>query len=163
MTRPLLKLPSSAVVACLLAFGLAAPALAGHYYLSDVPELVDEAQVAALAAREIMTTEDLLEHTASRRGRARLGRALSLPATTMLSWARFCDLLRIDGIGPRVVRLLQAAGVADVAQLARLDPAKDIERLEATNKEHQLIHVMPGQEQIEEWVVAARRLPVIVK
>ena len=72
------------------------------------------------------------------------------------------DLTRVTGVGPQSAELLQAAGVATVADLAQQDAASLHEKLVAVNASRNLVRVVPGVSQIEKAIETAKGLPQVV-
>ena len=72
---------------------------------------------------------------------------------TILRWQQFADLMRVEGVGQETARLLYAAGVGTVRQLAKSEPAglrRAIE--EALKQSPQLAKRKPGLKVIEGWI-----------
>jgi predicted flap endonuclease-1-like 5' DNA nuclease len=142
----------------LLALAFAPSAWASHYRLSATG-LTDDAETKALAAQELHTTVQLLERTAAVKDRRALGQASGVSFARLTELATQCDLLRVNGVGPSVVRLLQAAGVHHVLQLKAAKADALHAKLEATNQAHKIMDVLPPKELLQSWIDQAQRLP----
>ena len=91
---------------CLLCQG----ASASHYRL-PAGGLATKAETSALAVEKVKTTKQLLHAAAKAKARRALAKATGIPANRLLEMVSLCDLLRVDGIGPSVARLLRASAV----------------------------------------------------
>ncbi len=140
-----------------------APVWAGHYELADCPEITTAEENARLVRQGIETTEQLLEAVAARKDRNRLARKTGISKKRLLWMAEFCDLLRIEGVGPIMARLLQATGIATVVALAREQPELLITRVSETNRKYGITDPPPTVEHMKSWIAHARTLPIIVK
>ncbi len=135
----------------------ASSAFASHYDLGSI-DLVRPDQVEALARLDIATTEDLWAATRTPRQVARLARALKVPRKVVRDWGDFCDLLRIEGVGPKVVRVLRLAGIRRLRDLSRQDPERLTARIAEVNREHEILGKLPDTETVRHWVEAAAGL-----
>ena len=134
------------------------PTMASHYRLSSSFSLLAKGEFSALQAAEIRTTEALLKATAKRRGRATLARATGIPAIRLHQLAEQCDLLRVTGLGPSAVQLLNAAKILDTTELGRANAGVVHARLEALKSTSGLPKVAPTRAEVERWVRHARSL-----
>lgn len=160
----MIRNPLFLLVAAVALFVLApAPALAGHYELVDCPEITTHEENEKLAKAGIETTEQLLAAVTTAKARRKLRKKTRIAKKRLLWWADFCDLLRIDGVGPIMVRLLQATGIPNVAALAKETPEGLIPRVSATNKKYGITDPPPTIEHLKSWISQARALPIIVK
>jgi len=153
-------LASSLVVASVL---VGPSALASHYAVGDVPTIVKEADAEKLHKAGINTTEDLLAKAAKAKDRKALSKASGLPAATVLDLARRCDLLRVRGVGPEMVLLLEALGVKTVNDLGKKDAAKLAAETIKVNQEKHLTEKPPTEPQFKDWIDQAKALPVVLE
>lgn len=137
--------------------GAAAPGHAGHYRL-PVANFIEADEAQALSKAGIRTTLSLLEEVKTAAQRKRVAQLTGLTTARVDELARQVDLLRIDGIGPGVVRLLNAAGVAHTKALAGEGAAALLARMTAVNAQARFTNVLPQEAQIAAWVAAAQRL-----
>ncbi|HVR61530.1 MAG TPA: DUF4332 domain-containing protein [Polyangia bacterium] len=149
-----------------VAFGLAVLAAgsaeASHYALTEVGRLVPPSDAEKLKKAGVETTEQLLQKSATAKDRKALAKAsgLGVPAVTAL--ARHCDLLRIKGVGPEMVLLLEAAGVRSIADLAKRDAAGLTAATESANKGKKISEKLPTEPQIADWIEQAKKLPLVL-
>jgi predicted flap endonuclease-1-like 5' DNA nuclease len=141
----------------------ARPALASHYAVGDVPSLISSADSEKLKKGGISTTEELLAHAAKAQDRKALAKRAGLPPASLLVLAKRCDLLRIKGVGPEMVLLLEAAGVSTTAELAKKDPAALTESANAANKVKKISEKPPTEPQFQDWIEQAKRLPQMIE
>lgn len=70
--------------------------------------------------------------------------------------------MRIVGVGPSYARLLEAAGVDSVPELAQRNPAHLHAALDATDAEKSIVRQRPGASAVADWVAQATRLERVV-
>jgi hypothetical protein len=138
----------------LLALLAASSVSASHYRLAKGFELVTESERKALKRANIATTAQLLKATAKKRGRRALAKSTKLPVKRLKELATQCDLLRIKGLGPSAVRLLQAARVKDVTALKRTQA----QTLHNTLQTLKSTRVVPTAAELAEWIAQAKTL-----
>jgi predicted flap endonuclease-1-like 5' DNA nuclease len=120
-------------------------------------------QAEKLKAAGVTLVVDILRKGATPAGRAQLSAASGVPETTILKWVNFADLLRINGVGAVYARLLEAAGVDTVVELAQRNPVNLHAKLVEVNAEHKLSGRDPRQEEVTDWVAQAKELPRIIE
>lgn len=150
------------IVLCLTATAVvsvgASLASASHYRLTAI-EAFDAEALEQLHALGVETTEDFLARALSRDARQSLSEASGISEIQVLVFARLCELLQIEGVGPRAAQLLRAAGVVSVSDLASRDAVALTERLAAVNAVEQLTGVNPSPENLVHWISAAAQVP----
>ena len=127
--------------------------------LTSLPGLNEEIE-AKLNAMGINNVNDLLVEGATPQGREELAARSGLPAPRILKFVHYADLFRINGIDGETVRLLDGAGVNTVAELARCNASNLQTKLEQVNKATK--GKPPTEEQVAEWIEAAKALPKVV-
>jgi predicted flap endonuclease-1-like 5' DNA nuclease len=142
-----------------LALWSARPALASHYAVGDIPSLISAGDAEKLKKGGISTTEELFAHAASSQDRKALAKKAGLTSSSLLALAKRCDLLRVRGVGPEMVLLLEAAGIHTTAELARQDPAALTTAANAANKIQKISEKPPTEPQFQDWIAQAKRLP----
>lgn len=143
------------VLVCFL-FLVPAAASASHYDLSSIG-LVDESMVDRMASLGIATTEDLWRAAAPGRQATNLARRLKVGAAQIREWRAFCDLLRLDGVGPKVARVLTAAGVKDLEAVSRQEPEALTVRIGEVNQQVEILGKTPDIDTVRAWVEQAQR------
>ena len=131
---------------------------ASHYRLS-VLEKFDAETLEQLHALGVITTEDFLVQALDRESRQALAEQAGLSELEVLVFARLCELLQIEGVGPRAAGLLRAAGVVSVADLASRDPVELTEQLVVVNAVEQHTGVNPAVENCVDWIQRAAEVP----
>jgi predicted flap endonuclease-1-like 5' DNA nuclease len=155
--------------ASILAVGLLATLLcagtarASHYAVTDVPRLVSTADADKLKKAGVETTEQLLDKAAKAKDRKALAKASGLKPAELLELARRCDVLRIKGVGPEMVILLDAAGVKTTAALAKLSPAALMESITKANQAKKITEKPPTEPQVGDWIAQAKNLPQVLE
>jgi predicted flap endonuclease-1-like 5' DNA nuclease len=116
----------------------------------------------ALKVHRITTCEQLLAAAGAATARAALARAAQVEPEVLDLLVRRADMARVHGIGVVFGLMLEDLGVADVASIAACDPVELHERLRRYNGEERRARRSPTPEEVAEWVVQARGLPVLV-
>jgi predicted RecB family nuclease len=127
------------------------------YPTSDLDGITQD-QIEALKSEGIRTTEKLLEAARSLRLRKHLSDKTGIPEKTLLRWANMADRMRIKGIGGDHARLLEGIGVVTVRELKYRNPAHIAKAMRACNDKRKLVRLLPSQNKIKNWVVAAGKL-----
>jgi len=161
---PRTALRGSLAVVLLLCVSAAAPnaARASHYRL-PADGLISDDESSTLGKAGVRTTAELLEATARVARRESLSKATGLSLARLTTLACQVDLLRIRGLGPSMVRLLQAAGVRHTRDLKGLSPTEVYERLRAANSIHHIAPVVPQEAVLEDWIAQAGRLEWVLE
>jgi predicted flap endonuclease-1-like 5' DNA nuclease len=108
------------------------------------------------------STEALLQQGATPNGRKELADKTGISDRLILKWVNRADLFRVKGIGEQYSDLLAAAGVETVLELAQRRPDHLHQKMVETNEAKRLVRVVPGPEQVSEWVKQAQKLPRVV-
>lgn len=162
MTAKMLKWVLLGLIVSTTLFLGASPARSSHYRLSLL-ELFEEAQLEALQAAEMVSTEDYLRRALTRADRQALSEATGISELEVLVFARLFELLQIEGVGPRAARLLRAGGVVSVEDLASRDAQALLERLVTVNAVEQLTGINPTVENLTAWIEGAQNVPYHVR
>ncbi len=149
-------------VAVLLLVGLQPDAFASHYRLAG-SGLLTKAEIKAMNKAGVTSTKALLESGLDRKSRRTLAKKTKLASKRINSLVQQCDLLRIPGVGPTVVKLFQASGYKHIASLKKASPTAVWTKIKASNSRLRLVPEAPGKGLVANWVGIAKRLPKIVK
>ena len=122
-----------------------------------------EPERKALAKAGIQTTAELLKATAKRKARKALSKRSGVPNARLSELAAQCDLLRVKGLGPSAVRLLQAANIKHVASLRHTGAKALHGKLEAIKATLNLPLVVPDVAELSGWIAQARKLPRVLE
>ncbi|HEX3696823.1 MAG TPA: DUF4332 domain-containing protein [Polyangia bacterium] len=141
---------------------VAGPALASHYALSEVSRLVPPTDAEKLNKAGVDTTEQLLDKAGKAKDRKALAKTSGLSVATLTGLAKHCDLLRIKGVGPEMVLLLEAAGVKSIVDLSKRDAAGLMAAVESANKAKKISEKMPTEPQLADWIEQAKKLPPVL-
>jgi predicted flap endonuclease-1-like 5' DNA nuclease len=125
-------------------------------------EGIGEIYSQKLHAVGVATTEDLLERGATPSGRKELAEKTGIGDRLILKWVNRADLFRVKGIGEQYSDLLAAAGVETVLELAQRRADHLHQKMVETNEAKKLVRVVPGPEQVADWVEQAHKLPRVV-
>ena len=159
---PIVAAQVAAVLGALVAL---APreARASHYAIGDVPTLISADDAAKLQKAGIATTEDLLQKAAKPKGRQALAKSSGLSAAAVMGLARRCDLLRVKGVGPEMVLLLEAAGVKTTAELAKKEAGALTAAADSANKAKKITEKPPTEPQFADWIDQAKKLSPVLE
>lgn len=113
---------------------------------------------AKLGEIGILTTEDLLNAGATRKGRQELVEKTGVSDKLVLRWVNIADLMRVPGIGEEYSELLEAAGVDTVKELRNRNPNNLYNALIVANNEKNLVRRVPHLTEVQSWVQAAKEL-----
>ena len=109
-----------------------------------------------LAAADITTTDHLLAHCATAKGRQAVAAKTGLGEPQLLKWANMADLMRIRGIGPEYAELLEAAGVDTVKELRTRKAENLTAKMEEVNAQKKLTRNTPASSIVDGWVTEAK-------
>jgi hypothetical protein len=138
----------------------AATAHASPYPLDEILEKVPAEK---LAKAKVHTSDDLLDKGAHAQELRALAKTTGLPLAQLSTWAKMCDLLRLKGVGPEMVRLLNAGKITTVKQLRGQDAGKLHRALLAANKKAKITEKPPAEEQVAHWIEQAKKLKVVLR
>ena len=125
-------------------------------------EGIGEVYAQKLRDKGVGTTEALLGEGATPHGRKELADKTGISDRLILKWVNRADLFRIKGIGEQYSDLLAAAGVETVLELAQRRADHLHQKMVETNEAKKLVRVVPGLEQVADWVEQAHKLPRVV-
>ncbi len=152
----------SVVLMCALVVAASSFAHASHYRL-PLPQLIEADETEILKRVGIKTTLALLDRVAKRAGRLRLAKVTKLPLERLDLLATQVDLLRIEGIGPSMVLVLQAAGFRHTADLAATNASALLDKMSEANERHRIAPVLPREPSLHDWILQARALPQLLE
>jgi predicted flap endonuclease-1-like 5' DNA nuclease len=110
----------------------------------------------------IMTTSDLLEKGATKKGRVHIAEQTGIPESLILTWVNHSDLFRIKGIAGQFAELLEAAGVDSVKEFSHRNPENLHAKLVETNDQYGLSGRVPSVETLTEMIEQAKALGGVV-
>jgi predicted flap endonuclease-1-like 5' DNA nuclease len=108
------------------------------------------------------TVEELLAKGGTAAGRDALAAAAGVSEKLVLKWVNHADLCRIDGIGPQMAELLEAAGVDTVVELGNRNADNLATKLDEVNAEKNRVNRVPNAPTLEKWIADAKALPRVV-
>lgn len=127
------------------------------YKITDV-EGIGPAFAEKLAAVDIKTTDDFLEHCADKKGRAAVAEKTGISEKNILTWANQADLMRISGVGSQYAELLQATGVDTVKELRTRNAENLAAALNEKNAEKKLTKGSANTTTVEGWIAQAKEM-----
>lgn len=111
----------------------------------------------------VRTTESLLKHAGTKRGRVALGKVTGLDPDRIMGWVDRADLMRVKGVGAEYADLLKTVGVESVKALRRRNAASLLRAMSDMNDEKRLVRRLPTESMVASWVDAAAALDPAVK
>ncbi|MDX1447677.1 MAG: DUF4332 domain-containing protein [Acidimicrobiia bacterium] len=103
----------------------------------------------------VRTTESLLRHASTKRGRNALAKATDLDPDRLLDWAHRADLMRIRGVGAEYADLLKRVGVDSVKALRRRNPRSLLSAMVEVNDQERHVRRLPTESMVAAWVETA--------
>lgn len=125
-------------------------------------EGIGETYAKKLKDAGVATQEALLEKAGSAKGREELAAASGISEKLILEWVNHVDLMRIKGVGSEYSDLLEEAGVDSCTELAHRRADNLHAKLVEINEQKKLVRALPTQEQVEDWIEQAKKLPKVV-
>ncbi len=95
-------------------------------------------------------------------GDALLAEETGISETLILRWVNHVDLIRINGIREQYAKLLEAAGVDSIVELALRAPENLREKVAEINAQKHLVRKLPGTGQNAGWIAQAKAMPPVV-
>ncbi|RRR75265.1 MAG: DUF4332 domain-containing protein [Candidatus Viridilinea halotolerans] len=123
---------------------------------------LDAALVDKLIALGINDNHALLQRGASHEGREALCAEAGIDHVHLLTALYILDLARVDGIAWNSAKLLNAAGVTTVPDLAFRSPEDLLPQLQQANQELSLLKRLPSARVVTTWIEHARSLPQVL-
>lgn len=130
---------------------------ASNYDLTSI-DLIGEEGIKVLANMKIYTTDDLWKATLKASQRIKIAKALGISLNKLKEIHNFCDLLRIQGIGPKVVKVLTLAGIKTTLALSKQNPKQLTTKIIEVNKQHEILGKLPDEALVQEWIEKAKIL-----
>ncbi len=119
--------------------------------IGDIKGMTPAAQ-HKLEAAKILTTEDLVEKTATPSMRAQLAKEIDVTPSQLTEWINRADLMRLKGVGKEMANLLEEAGVDSTKELKHRRADNLYEHLHKINSEKHITHHAPSVAQVQDWI-----------
>ncbi len=116
---------------------------------------MDADSAAKLAAANINSTQDLIDHASTTKQRNDLAKQTGLDAKVLTEWLNRADLMRLKGVGPEMSNLLEECGVDSCKELQHRKAENLQAKLKETNDAKKITHHAPTLGQVEEWIKEA--------
>lgn len=123
---------------------------------------IDPVVVARLRNAGITTIHGLLKGAGTRKGRREIAQRAGITDSLLLRFVNHADLMRINGIGWQISRLLEEAGVDSIPELSHRNPANLRRQLIEANQRLQLVRQLPSLERMTVWIATARSMSPVV-
>ncbi len=128
----------------------------------DAIEGIGHKHATRLRKARVRTTEALLRHGATKRGRRQLADKTGLAERQILEWVNRADLMRIKGVGEEYSDLLEASGVDTIKELRRRNAANLLTAMIEINRKKSLVRRLPTEAMVQRWVEHAKDLDPLV-
>ena len=130
--------------------------------LSEI-ESIGSAYEEKLITAGITSIESLLKACISKKERTELAEKTDIPDHLILKWVNRADLARINGVGSEYADLLEASGVDTIPELAQRNAENLFIKITSVNAEYKFVKKMPTEEQVEDWIAQAKKLPRVIQ
>lgn len=137
-------------------------AFASHYYLTDVDSFERE-KIILLTLNKIQTTEQFLQASITREQRKQLSEYLDISERDLTDFALSCELMQIQGVGPKVVNLLKSSGINSLMELSSKNAEKLFDVVISVNKEKKITNKQPTLDLVEYWIEQSKKVPFRVE
>ncbi len=121
-------------------------------------EGIGPAYAEKLAPAGIKTTDDLLDHCATAKGRGQIAEATGISKAHLLRWANLADLMRISGVGEEYSDLLEAAGVDTVKELATRNADNLTAKMAEMHNINNRTRRAPSASEVTKWIEQAKAM-----
>ena len=155
--------PRALRIALLLLIFSSAPVSASHYLIADVVDVIPAKYHKPLAKEGIRDTRALYGATVTRKARKTLAQRSSIDVRILKEWASFLDVMQIDGVGPKMVRLLRACGVKRLSVFQKANPTALHEKMRGANRGARYSEILPSAEVVRGWINRAKMLPILLE
>ena len=125
-------------------------------------EGIGSTYAAKLNQAGIITTDDLLNRAATKKGREELASATDIPEKLILKWTNHADLFRIKGVAGQFAELLEAAGVDTVKELRHRVAANLYAKMIEVNEAKNLCNRVPAEKEIQRMIDQAKELTPVM-
>ncbi|MGH6916944.1 MAG: DUF4332 domain-containing protein [Geminicoccaceae bacterium] len=132
-----------------------------RYNIKDI-EGIGPTYGAKLSKAGINSTDDLLKHCGSAKGRRQVAAASGLDEGQLLKWANMADLMRIRGIGTQFSELLEAAGVDTVKELRTRRADNLAAKMKEANAKKKRTRATPSERQVAGWIDQAKAMSAMI-
>lgn len=131
------------------------------YSVEDI-EGVGKGYAAKLEAAGYKTVTALLEAGATAAGRRKVAADTGIDEGRILKWVNHCDLMRLNGVGPQISELLEAAGVDTVKELRRRNAENLHDAMAEANTRRNLVNQLPSAKQVQGFIDQAKEMDPLV-
>jgi len=121
-------------------------------------EGIGDVYTKKLKAVGIRSTNKLLAHCRTPKGRENLAELAGISPKLVLEWANLADLMRINGIGEEWADLLEEAGVDTVNELKNRNAENLYGKIIEVNESKKLVRRIPPLSYIKNWIKQAGKL-----
>lgn len=144
------------VIAAFLAISISATA---STYDLEFLDFIEAEDVKSLRKEKIITSDELYNAVVKAKDKGKkLSKKTGIPLHKLSEWAKFCDLLRIKGIGPKLAKLLSIVAVQTTKDLASQNPQELLKKISEANEKHELLGKLPALDNLIDWISQAKKL-----
>ena len=164
MTRKLsrgrfaLSLRATSLLLCLAFLLVSMPLMASEYPLESVAFL-SEKEVSSLKGLPAATTHEAGKALASAKQRSKAAKKTGLKSKRLNELASLFDLMRIEGVGPRMAQLFHATGLGSTQALSKENAEELAKKLLETNGKKGIANKIPDATILRDWIAQAKALP----
>ena len=138
------------------------PLFGSHYPLNSVNVTTVEENYKLFKVK-IFSTKELFMQLRVKKNRKALADKLQMSGKRLLDLARSCDLLRIKGIGPKIVVRLGGCGVFTIKQLQGQDAENLKKKMDAYRKKMRFVDPNPPVDLLKVWIERSKNLEILLE
>jgi predicted transglutaminase-like cysteine proteinase len=118
---------------------------------------IDEKNANLLEKEGFGKVEDLIPLTPSQI--KKLAKKIGVSAELLDTWQEHADLMRIDGVNPKIANALNLIGIDSVKEFARRNPRNIVTKLKELKKEKpKVLTKAPTESEVKIWILNAKTL-----
>ncbi len=93
-----------------------------------------------------------------------MARSIGVTVKTLDTWQEHADLMRIDGVTPKIANALNLIGIDSVKEFAHRNAKNSVEKLKLLKKDNPTVLTkIPTLKEVENWTNQAKKLEEISK
>lgn len=118
---------------------------------------LNENYAKKLEKEGISKVEDLITLTKSQI--RKIAKKIGVSVDTLDTWQEHADLMRIEGVDPKIANALNTIGIDSVKEFARRNPKSTVNKLKQLKKERPMVLAkIPTEKEVEKWIKDAKSL-----
>lgn len=128
-----------------------------QYQINEITS-IPNAQVKKLKDQGITTADALLSAGRTPAARRALAKATGIQEINLFKWVNYADLSRVEGLDPELTGLLEEVGITTLLDLRGRSPFNLHSKLVSSNREHQIVDMVPDMMKVVDMVNNAKAM-----